>query len=626
LTGLLGATNPGGRTVRNGQPSIGDYAYISDCHSCALISRSGSIDWCCMPRIDAGSCFGRILDWDRGGYCQVAPSERWEGSRRYVEDTIVLETTFETAAGRARLIDCFPMRKGGAQEPYEQILRVVEGIEGRVRFVLQIAPRFMYGAVRPWIRLVNDTHYVAIGGSDGLLFSGDFNFQMKRRHNLSGYCEVEKGQRRYLSILYRRPELLDREDVRVPTIQELDERIEETILWWKRWASQVSSVQAYPVQVLRSALVLKGLSNAPTGAIAAAATTSLPESPGGTRNWDYRFTWIRDSSFSVRSLAVLGYVNEADGFRRFVERSAAGSAGEMQVLFGVGGERHLLEWEVAELAGYRGAKPVRVGNAAEGQKQFDIYGELLDLAWRWHEQGHSPDDDYWEFIVELVNAAGRVWRDPDRGMWEMRGKRRHFVHSKVMCWLALDRGIRLAADLGRKAPVKRWIKERDEVCRTVEEKGYDKGRGVFIQAFDHPRMDAALLLLPVVGFVDFCDERMIRTTNAVRHDLDDNGLLLRYERGDDGMKGHEGVFLACSFWLVECLARQGCFKEAHELFSRIIATGNDLGLFSEEYDTKTGEMLGNFPQGLTHLSLISAAITLKHAKDGASESVSIEEA
>lgn len=566
-----------------------------------------------MPRLDAESCFGRILDWHNGGYCQLAPSDPYEVSRRYIEHTLVLETTFKTAMGQARLIDCFPMHKGGAQQPHEQILRVVEGIEGRVRFALSIEPRFVYGTVKPWMRPVDDTHYVAIGGSEGLLFSGDFKFQMEHRHGLSGHCTVEKGQRHYLSILYRKPELLE-EGVSVPAVPELARRLEETIAWWKNWVSQASCVQDYPDEVLRSALVLKGLSNAPTGAIAAAPTTSLPESPGGSRNWDYRFAWIRDSSFAVRSLAVLGFIKEADGFRRFVERSAAGSAEEMQVLFGVGGERHLLEWEVTELEGYRGAKPVRVGNAAEGQKQFDMYGELLELAWRWHEQGRSPDDDYWEFIVELIDAAGRVWQDPDRGIWEIRGDARHFVHSKVMCWVALDRGVRLAVDLDRKAPVDRWKKERDAVRRAVEQKGYEKGRGVFIQAFDQPVMDAALLLLPVVGFVDFCDERMIRTTDAIRTDLDDNGLLLRYPKGNDGLEGDEGAFLACSFWLVECLARQDRLDEARTLFNRALSAGNDLGLFSEEYDIKTHEMLGNFPQGLTHLSHISAAIALAGAE------------
>jgi pentatricopeptide repeat protein len=567
-----------------------------------------------MPRIDARSCFGRILDWDRGGYCQISPAEPYQSDRRYIKDTLVLETTFTTATGQARLIDCFPMRRGGAEEPHEQILRIVEGMRGSLRLVLRAVPRFMYGTVKPWIRFVDQTHYVALGGSDGLLFSGNFDFRMDHRHDLSGECNIAKGQRAYLSILYRKPETLDQGKVSVPTLQDLDKRLDETIRWWKTWVSQSSSIRIYSEEALRSAIVLKGLTNAPTGAIAAAATTSLPESPGGTRNWDYRYSWVRDSSFSVRSLGVLGYVKEADGFRRFMERTAAGSAEEMQVLFGVGGERNLPEWEVQGIAGFRGAKPVRVGNAAVNQRQYDMYGELLDLAWRWHEQGHSPDDDYWEFIVELVNAAGRVWKEPDRGIWEMRGEPRHFVHSKVMCWVALDRGIRLAADLGREAPVEKWGEERDDIRKTIEERGYDKSRGAFIQAFDWPKMDSALLLLPIAGFVDFRDERMVRTTDAVKDELEDNGLLLRYARGDDLIEGNEGAFLACSFWLAECLVRQGRVEEAESLFRRAVSTGNDLSLFSEEYDTKNNEMLGNFPQGLTHLSLISAAIALADEK------------
>ena len=468
----------------------------------------------------------------------------------------------------------------------------------------------MYGLVKPWMRRSGRTHYMAIGGSDGLYFSGSLDLEMTSRHDISGTCTVKKGERRYLSIFYRKPEVFDEGHFRAPDTEELDKRLNETLQWWKEWAAQASYQPSYHKHVVRSALVLKGLSNAPTGAIAAAPTTSLPESQGGARNWDYRFSWIRDAAFSVRSLGFLGYVKEADGFHRFVERSAAGSADDVRVLFGVGGEYGGFEWKVEELSGYRGARPVRVGNAAQRQKQFDMYGALVDLAWRGHQRGHSPDDDYWAFIVALVTTAGRLWRHPDQGIWEIRGKPRHFVHSKVGCWLALDRGIRLASDLGREAPIDEWKKERDALRQAIEEKGYDVGRGVFIQAFGHPVMDAALLLLPHTGFIDFQDERMVRTTDAIRKDLDRDGFLRRYPKGDDELEGEEGVFLACSFWLVVCLARQLRLDEAHSLFKRVLSAGNDLGLFSEEYDTTTNEMLGNFPQGLTHLSLILAAIAL----------------
>ncbi|HSB03929.1 MAG TPA: glycoside hydrolase family 15 protein, partial [Thermodesulfobacteriota bacterium] len=603
------------RSSEDGYPPLRDYGYIADCHSSALVSKSGSIDWCCMPRVDSRSCFGRILGWNRGGYWQIAPSDSYSVSRRYLEDTLVLETTFYVSSGEARLIDCFPMRRGGKHAPHQQILRIVEGVKGKVEFAIKIVPRFDYGAIKPWIRQYGEGHHIAIGGSDGLLISGDVHLHMEGRHDLFGTETVGEGRRIRLSLLYRRPEELDKDLIEPPSTEELDRRLEETVNWWKTWSARGKIDGHYAKEVKRSAIVLKGLSNAPTGAIAAAPTSSLPEAPGGGRNWDYRFTWIRDSCFTVRSLVELGYGKEADGFRRFIERSAAGSAEEIQVLFGVGGERRLHEQEVKELEGYRGAKPVRIGNAAETQTQLDVYGELLDLAWQWHTLGNSPDNDYWEFLVELVGAAARLWKEPDRGIWEMRGEPRHFVYSKAMCWAALDRGIKLAEELGLEAPVDTWKKVWTEISSTIEEKGYDARRGVFTQAFGRAEMDAALLLLPIVGFVDHRDERMVRTTDAIREDLEEDGLLRRYRPGSEGMEGTEGVFLACSFWLVECLAFQERVEEAHRVFKRVLAAGNDLGLFSEEYDTKTGEILGNFPHGLTHLSLITATVALSRIEE-----------
>lgn len=591
-------------------PPISHYGFISDCHSSALVSKSGSIDWCCMPRLDSGSCFGRLLDWEKGGHCQIVPFGNHAASRRYIEDTLVLETTFRTDHGEARLLDCFTMHKGGARKPHQQILRIIEGTKGKIKFTIRIVPRFDYGTIKSWIRRYKGNNYAAIGGSDGLLISNDFGCEMVDRHSLTGSCSVGKGERAHLSILYRRPEDIDRDLVEVPSIEELDLRLEETIAWWRAWSSRSTVKGPYADHARRSAVVLKGLSNAPTGAIAAAATTSLPESPRGTRNWDYRLTWVRDSSFTVRSLVEVGHVSEADGFRRFIERSAAGSADEIQILFGIGGERRIHEYEIKGLKGYREIRPVRVGNAAAGQMQLDVYGELLDLAWNWHGRGYSPDDDYWEFLVELVNAAAKHWKKTDRGIWEMRGTPRHFVLSKAMCWAALDRGIRLAKDLGRRAPLDRWSDAREEVRRAVEEKGFDARRGVFVQAFGRMEMDAALLLLPMIEFVDFKDERMVRTTDEVRASLEEDGLLRRYPAGSDEIEAKEGVFLACSFWLAECLARQDRLHEAHEVFDRALSTGNELGLFSEEFDTDTGEMMGNFPQGLSHLSLIAAAVAM----------------
>ena len=596
-------------------PPIGDYALISDCFSTALVSKSGSIDWCCMPRIDSDSCFGRLLDWERGGFCSISPEEDSETFRSYMDDALVLETRFKTGGGEARLLDCFTMREGGRGDPRRQLLRVVEGVRGWVDLRLLVVPRLDYGELKPWIRYEEEQRYSVIGGDGALMISGDPELVTSGDHDLEASFTVRAGERVRLSIVSVRPEVLDRDPPEVPDSDELDCRLEETLEWWRRWSSRVRFDSPDSPGVMRSAMALKALTYAPTGAIAAAATTSLPESPGGSRNWDYRYSWIRDSAFSMRSLAAIGFTAEAEGFQRFIERSAAGSARQMQIMYGVGGERRLPEVTLDHLEGYRGAKPVRVGNAASNQFQLDAYGEVVNLAWRRHRRGHSPNDDYWRFLLELVDTAAERWKEPDRGLWEMRGDPQHFVHSKAMCWVALDKGLRLSEECMRRAPVKRWEKTRDEIRATLESEGYDEERGVFVQAFGTKELDAALLLLPSVSFIDYDDERMVRTADAICEELydGDSGLLLRYRTGkgvEDGLEGEEGVFLACSFWLAECLARQGRVEEARKVFDRASSTGNDLGLFSEEYDTKTGEMLGNFPQGLTHLSHIAAAVAL----------------
>lgn len=591
-------------------PSISDYGYIGDCHSTALISKYGSIDWCCMPRIDSASCFGRLLGWETGGYCQIAPIEPFEVSRRYHGDTMILETHFRTASGEAILYDFFSMRRGGAYSPYKQILRILEGVKGTLEFQLDIAPRFDYGAIKPWIRRYKKIAFSALGGSTGLLISGDMSPDFKGRHHLSSVVNIMPNQRYYLSLLFNRPEDFDSFSVEVPSIAELDFRLNETKEWWLQWMSQSKCNGIYTDLVHRSALVLKCLSNAPTGAIAAAATTSLPESPGGIRNWDYRFSWIRDSSFAVISLAQLGFHKEADGFRRFIERSSHSSPDGLQTIFGVYGERRLHEFVIEELEGYRGAKPVRVGNAASKQLQLDMFGELLALAWDWHNRGSSPDKDYWIFLEHIVNFVLVKWRSPDHGVWEVRVEPRHFTHSKVMCWVALDRGIRLAEELGCDVSIKRWKEARDQIRQFVEEKCYDPTRGIFIQAAGFSDMDASLLLLPIFGFVSYTDERMIRTIDQIRKELEIDGLLRRYPTNNDGLPGDEGAFLPCSFWLASVLARQAKIEQAKYVFERAISTANDLGLFSEEFDFKNNEMLGNFPQGLTHLSLIAAALAL----------------
>ncbi len=588
-------------------PPISDYAFIAGSNSAALVSREGSIDWCCIQRIDSGSCFGRLLDWQKGGFCSISPTESIEtSSRRYIDNTLVLETTFHTAGGEVRLLDCFTLTANTENHPYRQLLRIVEGVRGQVELYLKIAPRFDYGEIKPWVRQEGVRLYSAIGGNDGLLISSDADIRPADDHDLQAMASVRADERVYLSIISVSPEKLDEENVRavVPDTKEMDRHLKETIDWWEGWSSRAEFESPYASGIVRSAITVRGLMNDLTGAIAAAATTSLPEIPGGSSNWDYRYSWIRDSSFSVRSLAEIGFEEEAERYRRFVERSSAGSAEELQLVYGVGGERRLTELSLDYLEGYRGASPVHIGNAVAEQLQLDVFGELLELAWRWHQRGNSPDDDYWRFLVSLVNRTCKLWEEPDHGLWEERGEPRHYVHSKVMCWAACDRGIRLAEECMRRAPVKEWEKTREDIRQAIEGKGYDEERGTFTRTFGSKELDAALLLLPRARFVDYADERMVRTTDAIREELGDRGLVKRYRSEE------EGAFITCSFWLAECLARQGRIEDAQEVFDRALATGNDLGLFSEMYDTESDELLGNFPQSLTHLSHISAAVTL----------------
>ncbi len=444
-------------------PPIADYGLISDGRSMALVGRSGSIDWCCVPRVDSPSCFGRLLDWERGGYCLIRPVEAEHTAfRTYIEDTMVLATTFASAGGEARVVDCFTLAAGGDATRPSRLLRVVEGVRGLLELRFTLVPRFDYGEVKPWLRYHGRKVYTAVGGSHGLLISGDLELNRVNRHDLERTFTVMADERLRISIECRPPSDLKADELDPARASELDRELEATIERWRRWAGQIEIEGNHAAGVRRSALAIKALTNPNTGAIAAAATTSLPESMGNSRNWDYRFSWIRDSSYSVRSLAEIGCYREAGSFRRFIEESAAGSADELQIMYGVAGERRLTEIQLP-LDGYRGSRPVRIGNEASKQLQLDAYGELLELSWRWHERGHSPDDDYWRFLVDLVDTAVDRWQEPDRGLWESRGEPQHYVHSKVMLWAAIDKGLRLAEGSMRSAPVKRWQRARDGI-------------------------------------------------------------------------------------------------------------------------------------------------------------------
>jgi GH15 family glucan-1,4-alpha-glucosidase len=583
-------------------PRIDDYGFLGDGLGAALVSTAGSIDWACLRRIDTGSTFGRLLDWDAAGYFRIAPlSDAATVTRRYVEDTMVLETTFWTPDGVARLLDLLALTTEGV--PIASLVRIVEGVSGAVTFGVELRARYDYGRLRPWVRTHTDCVHSLLGGDDGLLINTDMPLEVEDDADMCGTVTVRAGERRRIALDVRWPHEIDPPTDIPPSAAQLDQRLEDTIVGWRRIREDVSIGPS----LRRSALVLRALGNADTGAIAAAATTSLPEVVGGDSNWDYRYTWIRDSWLTVRSLAEVGDIDCADRFRRFVERSAAGQVAELQIVFGVGGEHDLFERELDHLEGWRGSGPVRIGNAAAGQLQLDAFGELLELAWLWHERGFQPDDDWWRFLVDVADHTAERWREPDHGIWEIRGDRRHFVHSKAFAWVALDRATRLAEELGRDGDVARWRTEADHCHEETLRRG-TTAEGWIADAYDSEVLDAAVLLLPSVGFVHWTDPRMVATVDAVIDRLVDDGLVRRREGWDD-----EGAFLPCSFWLVECLAHQGRVDEAKAFFDRVTSLANDVGLFAEEHDTRTGQPLGNYPQALTHLSHITAAVALRDA-------------
>jgi GH15 family glucan-1,4-alpha-glucosidase len=595
-------------------PPIADYGLIGDGQTAALISRTASIDWCCLPRFDSGSCFGRLLDADRGGHFSIAPVDADQAHihRSYRGQTMVLETRFRVEGGEAVVIDCMAMSREGPTGVGPQIVRVIEGVRGSVDFEIEIVPRYDYGEIDAWIRKLGPNVYSAIGGDDGLVISGDVDLE-PGDHDLRARCSVRSSERVRLAAAYVDPATIEELDPEAPGPEALDRALDDTVAFWEDWTGRLTISDEEDNEMVRSALTLKALTYDRTGALVAAATTSLPEVEGGERNFDYRYSWVRDSTLAARSFGDLGCDSEADAFRRFIERSSAGNAEDLQIMYGVGGERRQDELDL-ELDGYGGAKPVRIGNEASNQEQLDALGQLIEQSWRWYERGHEPDNDYWRFIVDITNTAAERWEDPDRGIWEWRGGRKHFTHSKVLCWAAIDRALALAKACMRKAPEQRWRSARDEIRAAIEDRGYDDRRGVFVQIFDEKQLDAALLRLPTVGFVDYDDERMVRTADAIRDELDADGLLYRY-RTDDGFKGQEGAFLPCSFWLAEVFANQARIDEAQEVFDRAVATANGLGLFSEEYDPRKERMLGNFPQALTHLSHIEAALAIDRATE-----------
>lgn len=593
-------------------PPIEDYALISDSHSSALVSIQGSIDWACLRRFDAPSTFGRILDWERGGHCSLRPVGSDPAGRRYRGETMVLETDHRTEDGLGRTIDLFALPDDAEPElvprshPRHQLIRIAEGVQGRTEWELVCRPRFEYGLVHPLATLRGERHAMLVGGPQALSLRASVPLEARDGEVIARFS-LDEGERAWFSMTAHLASRAVDDELDDTPVEELL-RLAES--YWQRWVDLCTYSGPHRSDVVRSLLVLKALTNEPSGAIVAAATTSLPESIGGERNWDYRYCWIRDATFTLYTEFILGYTSEARDFITWLIRTTAGRAQDLQVLYGVGGQRLLPEAHLDHLEGYRGSGPVRTGNEAARQFQLDLYGEVLDTAYLWWKYGGEIEDHFWEFLHRCVELIDERWREPDTGIWEVRSGRKHFVYSKALCWVGVDRGIKLAEALDKDVPVEAWRELREEIRRDILANGYDEELGSFVRSYGSTDLDASTLLLPLIGFVDATDERMLGTVDLIQRELTRDGLVYRY-RTEDGIQGDEGTFTICSFWLVDNLALQGRHDEAQELFDRLCSFSNDVGLYSEEIDPDTGRFLGNFPQAFTHLALINAAINIQ---------------
>lgn len=596
-------------SIKAKQPPISNYAFISNCHSSALISTDGSIDWCCMPDFGASSCFARILDFDLGGHCSVKIEGAHVTDWNYLDGTLILRTVYRAHSGECVLHDFFAMSEDNKEHPRQQLYRLVECTIGHIDCQIEVVPRFDYAALIPWFKKESATCFSAIGGEDALIIRSDRQLDFVDEENkLVTGAQLREKEQLFLSLEYIDPARIAEHDFNDPKKYAPSEQLTQTKSWWHRWSEKINYTNVDRTSVIVSAVVLKGLFFAPTGAVIAAPTTSLPESAGGSLNWDYRYSWIRDSVFTVRALEATNSFSEADQFRQFIQRSAAGRADTLQIMYGITGKRRLTEMELPHLSGYHHSQPVRVGNAAHTQRQLDCYGTLMQLVWHWHQRGSSPDDDTWRFLLNIVDTACSIWEKPGHGFWEFRTAPRHYVYAKVMCWAAVNYGIKLSEECLRRAPISKWRSVRKEIAESIEQHGIDHKRNYFTEAYGSQKVDGSLLLIPHSEFVDWSDPRMIATCDLVMEKLDQNGLIRRYKEKPTGEE--EATFVACTFWLAECLARQRRLKEAKRYFENARSCANEIGLFSEEYDATTGKMLGNFPQALSHLSHINAALAI----------------
>ena len=590
------------------ETKIEDYAFLSDTQTGALVSRDGCVDWLCFPRFDSGACFASLLGTRDNGHWRFWPKEKIDRTnRRYRGETLILETEIETKSGAVRLIDFMPPR---GENP--DLIRIVEGIRGEVAMQMELIIRFDYGRTIPWVRTAHGG-LEAIAGPNGLILRTPVKTRGKDLTTVAEFT-VKKGDRVPFVLTWFASH------AKPPRAIHADHALRDTERYWKKWANRCHRKTPWDDAVVRSLVTLKGLTYAPTGGIVAAATTSLPEEIGGVRNWDYRYCWLRDATFLLLGLMRLGFVDEARSWREWLLRAIAGSASQMQIMYGVDGERRLEEYEIPWLSGYEKSKPVRVGNAASEQFQLDVFGEVLDAMYQTHRSGIETDDAEWRLLVQLMKFLESNWGKPDNGIWEVRGGRRHFTHSKMMAWLAFDRAVKLVETCNCAAGenLERWQKIRDEIHTEVCQRGYNIDKKAFTQFYGTDALDASLLMMPLIGFLPATDERVRNTIEVIQRELLHDGFVLRYrpeEESVDGLPGREGVFLPCSFWLVDCLYLIGRKKDARELFERLLNVRNDLGLLAEEYDPKSKRQLGNFPQAFSHVALVNAALFLSGVRD-----------
>ena len=577
---------------------IEDYGLIGDTESAALVGRNGSIDWLCLPRFDSASCFSALLGDEQHGRWLVAPAGEVRSiSRRYRPGTLILETDFETAEGAVQVVDFMPRRAHG--QP--RVMRIVKGLRGRVPMRMDMSLRPDYGTIKPWTELISDGAAVT-AGPDAFRLSTPLPLEIRDGSVSADFVAVE-GARERLTLSWH---LSYQED---PPVEDADSALSRTEGWWRDWSARCQYEGAYRDEVLTSLIVLKAMTSESTGGLVAAPTTSLPEEIGGVRNWDYRYCWLRDSVLTLEALLATGYTDEALAFRDFMLRVGTGDPAAGQIMYGIGGERRLTEFELPHLPGYEGSKPVRVGNAASEQFQLDVFGEVAGVVALGAELLGRMEPQLgprWRTIVAYVAT---VWRQPDDGIWEARGPQRHYTYSKVMAWVVFDRAVRVAERFELEAPLERWKEIRDEIHSEVCEQGYDSERRTFTQYYGSKELDASVLNIPLVGFLPGDDARVTGTIDAVWRELGREGFVSRYSTAetDDGLPGDEGQFLACSFWLVSALAINGRVDEARTLFDRLLELSNDLGLLAEEYDVERRRQVGNFPQAFSHLALIVAA-------------------